>query len=57
LTGGQTGTEAGDFWFDADTGLPLRNRRVITVHSGSPIGRVTYDEKGSFLLVSMTPTR
>ena len=57
LTGGQTGTEAGDFWFDAETGLPLRNRRVVTVHSDSPIGRVTYDEKGSFLLASMTPTR
>ena len=57
LTGGQTGTEAGDFWFDAETGLPLRNQRVVTVHSGSPIGGVTYDEKGSFVLVSMTPTR
>ncbi len=57
MTGGQTGTEAGDFWFDAETGLPLRNRRVVTVHSGSSIGGVTYDEKGSFVLVSMTPTR
>jgi hypothetical protein len=57
LTGGQNGTEAGDFWFDAETGLPLRNRRVVTVHSDSPIGRVTYDERGSFVLVSMTPTR
>jgi hypothetical protein len=57
LTGGQTGTEAGDFWFDAETGLPLQNRRVITVHSDSPIGQVTYTEQGSFRLESMTPTR
>ena len=57
LTGGQTGTEAGDYWFDAETGLPLQDRRVITVRSDSPIGQVTYKEKGSFHLESMTPTR
>jgi hypothetical protein len=57
LTGGQTGTEDGDAWFDAKTGLLLRNQRVIKVHSDSAIGGVTYDEKGSFALTSMTPTR
>ena len=56
LTGGQTGTEDVNVWFDAATGLPLRNQRVITVHSGSLIGGVTYEERGSFQLESMTPT-
>ncbi len=57
LTGGQTGTEDVNVWFDAQTGLPLRNQRVITVHSDSLIGGVTYTEDGSFRLASMTPTR
>jgi hypothetical protein len=56
LTGGQTGTEDVNVWFDATTALPLRNQRVITVHSGALIGGVTYEENGSFQLVSMTPT-
>lgn len=57
LTGGQTGTEAGDLWFDADTGMLVRNERTIEVQSDSALGQVTYDETGSFQLVSMTPTR
>ncbi len=56
LTGGQTGTEDVDVWFDAATGLLLRNQRVIAVHSGSLIGGVTYKETGSFQLASMNPT-
>jgi hypothetical protein len=56
LTGGQTGKEDVNVWFDAATGLPLRNQRVITVHSSSLIGGVTYQENGSFQLASMTPT-
>ena len=56
LTGGQTGTEDVNLWFDAATGLPLRNQRVITVHSSSLIGGVTYEENGSFELASMNPT-
>ncbi len=56
LTGGQTGTEDINLWFDAETGLPLRNERNITVHSSSLIGGVTYEETGSFQLESMIPT-
>ena len=41
--------------FDADTALPLRNEREITVRSDSLIGGVTYTESGSFTLTSMTP--
>jgi len=55
LTGAQTGTEDVNVWFDAATGLPLRNERIITVHSSSLIGGVTYEENGSFQLSSMTP--
>lgn len=57
LTGGQSGTEDIHVWFHADTGLPLRNERTIEVRSDSLIGGVTYDEKGSFQLTSMSPTR
>ena len=57
LSGGQTGTEDVDVWFDAETGLLLRNQRDITVRSDSLIGGVTYEERGSFTAVSTTPTR
>ena len=56
LSGGQSGTEDVDTWFDAHTGMPLQNSRVITVHSDSLIGGVTYTETGSFELASMAPT-
>lgn len=55
LTGGQSGTEDINVWFDAETALPLRNERVISVHSDSLIGGVTYEEKGSFALESLAP--
>jgi len=55
LSGGQTGTEDIDLWFAADSALPLRNERDITVRSGSLIGGVTYTETGNFTLTSMTP--
>lgn len=57
LGGGQSGTEDVNTWFDATTGLPVQNSRVITVHSDSALGTVTYTERGSFTLVSLTPTR
>jgi hypothetical protein len=55
LSGGQTGTEDVNVWFEAATGLPLRNQRSITVQ-GSALGGVTYEENGSFQLASLTPT-
>jgi hypothetical protein len=57
LGGGQSGTEDVETWFEATTGLPVKNSRVITVHSDSALGRVTYTERGTFTLVSLTPTR
>jgi hypothetical protein len=56
LTGGQTGTEDVNVWFDAANGLPVRNRRAITVRSSSLIGGVVYEENGNFELASMNPT-
>ncbi|MCU0269951.1 MAG: hypothetical protein MUF83_15080 [Acidimicrobiales bacterium] len=57
LSGGQTGTEAIEWWFDAGTGLPLRNERTIEVRSATLVGGVTYTETGFFQLASTTPTR
>ncbi len=55
LSGAQSGTEDINVWFDPETALPLKNTRAISVHSGSLIGTVTYDETGSFQLASLTP--
>jgi hypothetical protein len=57
LSGGQNGTEDVTTWFDVTTGLPLQNSRVITVHSDTALGTVTYTEQGKFTLASTTPTR
>ena len=42
-------------WFEAATGLALRDQRSITVQ-GSALGGVTYEENGSCQLASLTPT-
>lgn len=55
LTGAKTGSTTTDLWFETSTGLPVRNTRRIEVHSPSPIGSVTYNERGTFRLVSLTP--
>jgi hypothetical protein len=57
MSGDQTGTEHSEMWFAADTGLPLRNERTITVVSPapSPLDSVTYTEHGSWALQSLTP--
>lgn len=57
LTGAQTGPEQQDFWVEADTGLPLRNTRALTVETDTPFGRITYTEKASFELQDLTPTK
>ena len=57
LSGGPSGTEDVNTLFDAHTGMPLQNSRVITVHSDALIGGVTYTETGTFHLASLTPTR
>ncbi len=56
-TGAQKGTERGDVWLDAATGLPLRNERRIELKTDTPVGKSTYTEHGHFELVSLRPTR
>ncbi len=57
ITGGQAGTQREEVWLAADTWLPVREERKITVVSPAPapINHVTYTEKGSWRLVSLTP--
>ena len=55
LSGEQDGTEVVDWWFDAATGLPVRNVRSVELHTGSPLGVLTYRERGSFDLVDPAP--
>lgn len=57
LSGSQTGTEKTDTWFSARDGMPLRVTRDIDVESPSPIGAVTYTERGHFVLSSLEPSR
>jgi hypothetical protein len=54
MHGSQTGTQVSDLWF-APNGLPVRNERRMSVDSDSPIGSVTYTERGHFSLTSLTP--
>jgi hypothetical protein len=54
LSGSQAGTQDSELWFAPD-GLPVKNERKITVDSGSIVGTVTYTERASFALASLTP--
>ena len=55
LSGSQTGTQTTDYWFAKRDGLPLRNKRVVTVHTNTVVGSSTYTERGEFELTSLTP--
>jgi hypothetical protein len=55
LSGAQVGTEHDDLWYDARSGLPLRNRRSIRLRTDTPFGSSTYTENGDFVLRSLTP--
>ena len=54
-SGAQAGTESSDTWFDAATGLPVRNEHHIVVVTGTPLGDITYTEDGSFELETPGP--
>jgi len=56
LTGSQTGTVTEQWWFDVQTGLPLRAERSYRVVSPSPVGHITYTENGWWQLRSLQPT-
>ena len=56
LSGGQEGTEVTEVWFRED-GLLLRYERDIEVRTDSPIGDITYTERGWFELADLQPER
>lgn len=57
LSGGQTGTSRVDIWLAVADGLPLKEAHSISVDSPAPapINQVTYTERGSWHLTSLTP--
>lgn len=57
LTGDQTGVERSEIWFALDSGLPLRYSRQTEVESPSPLGPVSYTERGTITLLSLAARR
>jgi hypothetical protein len=55
VSGAQRGSVVEDWWFETASGLPVRIERRITISSSSPIGTVTYNEAGSWQMVSPKP--
>jgi hypothetical protein len=55
MSGSQEGTDRADWWFAADTGLLVRNRRTIEVRTATPVGTSTYREEGEFRLAELEP--
>jgi hypothetical protein len=55
FSGGQTGTNVADTWFELATGLPLRGTWSTTVRTASPLGTSTLTASGRFSLSSFTP--
>ena len=56
-SGSQDGSERGEIWFSAETGMPLRSWRDIEATTDTVIGEVTYTEEGDFQLTSLEPER
>ena len=57
VSGGQVGTITEDWWFEIETGLPVRSSRSYRLAVSSPIGTLDYREDGSWTLASLTPRR
>ena len=55
MTGPQKGTITEEWWFAADTGLPLKASRTYRLTTSSPIGDIDYSENGSWQLSSTVP--
>jgi hypothetical protein len=55
IAGPQHGELDEQWWFAADTGLPVKAERHYRLTSSSPIGDIDYREDGSWTLESMTP--
>jgi hypothetical protein len=57
FSGGQSGSNLADTWFDVTTGLPLKGTWHTDVSTPSPFGTSTLDAHGEFALSSLTPIR
>jgi hypothetical protein len=57
LSGSQVGTERVDTWYSARNALPLKLARDIDVATPSPLGDVTYRERGTAVIRSLVPRR
>lgn len=55
ISGAQKGELDENWWFAADTGMPLKADRNYKLDTDSPIGTITYTERGSWQLASLTP--
>ena len=54
-SGSQTGTNTYDTWYSVDNALPVKARWEMQTESESPVGTVTYTERGEWLLDDLTP--
>ncbi len=58
FSGATVGGAAVEDWFDAATGLVLREKRDIGLQVGSQfVGRLSYTDVSEYTLISMTPDR
>ena len=55
MSGTQQGAIQEEWWYAADTGLPVRSERHYRLDTGSVLGTITYTESGSWELTSMQP--
>jgi hypothetical protein len=55
MSGGQQGTIDEDWWVATADGMLVRADRSFALRSASPIGSISYTERGSWQLDSLTP--
>lgn len=55
MTGDARGTSTADFWVQPDTGLIVRQHRVVDTYARAAWGDVRYQEEATFHLLSLTP--
>jgi len=55
FSGGQTGSNVADTWYETGTYLPLKGTWSTEVHTASPVGMSTMTASGRFGLSALTP--
>jgi hypothetical protein len=55
MTGSARGTSTVDFWLHPETGLIVREERVVDTYARAVWGDVRYQEEATFHLLSLTP--